>query len=66
MMLKKFAADDYMATNYPVSFLIDAYVSLLIGVNVNNIDLSDYTKIREYVNGCEMFKDNPQWWDITI
>lgn len=66
MMLKKFATDDYMATNYPVSFLIDAYVSLLIGVNVDNIDLSDYVKIREYVNGCEFFEDNPQWWEITI
>lgn len=66
MTLKNFATNDCEATNYPVSFLIDAYISLLIDVNVNNIDLSDYVKIREYVNGCEFFEDNPQWWDKII
>ena len=65
MALKKFATDDYGAMN-AVPFLIDVYISLLIDVNVDNIDLSDYVKIREYVNGCEFFEDNPQWWDMTI
>lgn len=66
MALKKFATNDCEATNYPVSFLMDVYISLLIDVNVDNIDLSDYVKIREYVNGCEFFEDNPQWWNMTI
>lgn len=65
MTLKNFATDDYGATN-AVPFLIDVYISLLIDVNVDNIDLSDYVKIREYVNGCEFFEDNPQWWDKII
>lgn len=66
MTLKKIATNDDMATKPPVSFLIDAYESLLINVDVDNIDLSDYIKIREYVNGCEFFSNNPQWWDTTL
>ena len=65
MTLKKFATDDYRATN-SVPFLINIYESLLNNVDVDNIDLSDYTKIRKYVNGCKMFEGKPQWWDITI
>ena len=66
MTLKNFAADDNMATNYPVSFLIDTYKSLLIDVDVDNIDLSDYGKIREYVNKCEFYGTDPQWWDTIL
>lgn len=66
MTLKKFATNDCGGDKLPVSFLIDAYISLLIDVNVGNIDLSDYAKIRKYVNGCKMFEGKPQWWDITI
>lgn len=66
MTLKKFATNDCGGGKLPVSFLIDAYISLLIDVNVDNIDLSDYAKIRKYVNGCKMFEGKPQWWDITI
>lgn len=66
MTLKKFATNDCGAMNCLISFLINAYISLLIDVNVGNIDLSDYVKIREYVNGCEFFEDNPQWWDKII
>lgn len=65
MTLKKFATDDYGATN-SVPFLIGIYESLLNNVDVDNIDLSDYTQIRKYVNECKMFEDKPQWWDITI
>ena len=65
MMLKKFATDNYGATN-SVPFLIGIYESLLNNVDIDNIDLSDYTQIRKYVNGCKMFEGKPQWWDITI
>lgn len=65
MTLKKFATDDYGATN-SVPFLIGIYESLLNNVDVDNIDLSDYTQIRKYVNECKMFEGKPQWWDITI
>ena len=65
MTLKNFATDDYGATN-AVPFLIGIYESLLNNVDVDDIDLSDYDKIREYVKECKMLKNDPQWWDMTI
>lgn len=66
MTLKKFATDDYRATNYPVSFLIDVYESLLRDVSIENIDLDDYDKVREYITKNKTDGTAPQWWDITI
>ena len=66
MTLKRFATDDYRATNYPVSFLIDVYDSLLRDVSIENIDLDDYDKIREYITKNKTNRTASQWWDITI
>lgn len=65
MTLKKFATDDYGATN-AVPFLISIYESLLNNVDVDDIDLSDYDKIREYVKECKMLENDPQWWNTTL
>lgn len=65
MTLKKFATDDYGATN-AVPFLISIYESLLNNVDVDDIDLSDYDKICEYVKECKMLENDPQWWDKII
>lgn len=65
IMLKNFATDDYGATN-SVPFLIGVYESLLSNVDVDNIDLSDYVKIREHVNGRKFFSNDPQWWDTML
>ena len=65
MTLKKFATDDYGATN-AVPFLISIYESLLNNVDVDDIDLSDYDKIREYIIKNKTDKTAPQWWNATI
>ena len=65
MTLKNFATDDYGATN-AVPFLISIYESLLNNVDVDDIDLSDYDKIREYIIKNKTDKTAPQWWNATI
>ena len=65
MTLKKFATDDYGATN-AVPFLISIYESLLNNVDVDDIDLSDYDKIRKYVTKNKTDRTVPQWWNATI
>ena len=65
MTLKNFATDDYGATN-AVPFLISIYESLLNNVDVDDIDLSDYDKTREYIIKNKTDKTALQWWNATI
>ena len=65
MTLEKFATDDYGATN-AVPFLIRIYESRLNNVDVDDIDLSDYDKICEYVTKNKTDRTVPQWWNTTI
>ena len=65
MTLKKFATDDYGATN-AVPFLISIYESLLNNVDVDDIDLSDYDKICKYVTKNKTDRTVPQWWNTTL
>ena len=67
MTMKDFATDEFHQIDNPVYFLIRVYTSLLCDVSIeNNIDLSDYEKIREYIIKNKTDRTAPQWWDITI
>lgn len=67
MTMKDFATDEFHQIDNPVYFLIRTYTSLLCDVSIeNNINLSDYEKIREYIIKNKTDRTAPQWWDITI
>lgn len=66
MTMKDFATDEFHQIDNPVSFLIRTYISLLLDVSIENIDLSDYEKIREYITKNKTDRTAPQWWDTTI
>lgn len=63
--MKNFAVNKFYQIN-PLNFLIRTYISLLLDVNIENIDLSDYDKICRYVTKNQTNKEAPQWWNATI
>lgn len=63
--MKNFAVNKFHQIN-PVNFLIRTYISLLLDVNVENIDLSDYDKICKYVTKNKTDETVPQWWNATL
>lgn len=66
MTMKEFATDEFHQIDNPVSFLIRTYISLLLDVSIENIDLSDYDKICKYVTKNKTDKAVPQWWNATL
>ena len=64
--MKEFATDEFHQIDNPVAFLIRTYISLLLDVSVENIDLSDYDKIRKYIAKNKTDRTAPQWWNATI
>lgn len=64
--MKEFATDEFHQIDNPVSFLIRTYISLLLDVSIENIDLSDYDKICKYVTKNKTDRTVPQWWNATI
>ena len=64
--MKEFATDEFHQIDNPVAFLIRTYISLLLDVSVENIDLSDYDKIRKYITKNKTDRTVPQWWNATI
>ena len=66
MTMKKFATDEFHQIYNPVSFLIRTYISLLLDVRVENVDLSDYDKICEYVKINKTDRTKPQWWNAIV
>ena len=64
--MKEFATDEFHQIDNPVAFLIRAYISLLLDVSGENIDLSDYDKIRKYIAKNKTDRTAPQWWNATI
>ena len=66
MAMKEFAINDLHESYNPVRFLIRTYISLLLDVNVENIDLSDYDKICKYVTKNKTDSTRPQWWNTIV
>lgn len=66
MTMKDFATDEFHQIDNPVRFLIRTYISMLCDVSIENIDISDYDKIREYITKNKMDRTVPQWWNATI
>lgn len=66
MTMKDFATDEFHQIDNPVRFLIRTYISMLCDVSIENIDLSDYDKIREYITKNKTDRTVPQWWNATI
>ena len=66
MTMREFATDEFHQIDNPVAFLIRTYISLLLDVSVENIDLSDYDKIRKYIAKNKTDRTAPQWWNATI
>lgn len=66
MTMKEFATGEFHRVDNPVRFLIRTYISLLLDVNVENIDLSDYDKICKYVTKNKTNRTVPQWWNTTL
>ena len=58
--MKEFATDEFHQIDNPVAFLIRTYISLLLDVSVENIDLSDYDKIRKYIAKNKTDRTAPQ------
>lgn len=66
MTMKDFATDEFHQIDNPVRFLIRTYISMLCDVSIENIDISDYDKIREYITKNKTDRTVPQWWNATI
>lgn len=66
MTMKEFATDEFHQIDNPVRFLIRTYISLLLDVSIENIDLSDYDKICKYVTKNKTDKTVPQWWNTIL
>ena len=66
MTMKNFATDEFHQIDNPVRFLIRTYISMLCDVGIENIDISDYDKIREYITKNKTDRTVPQWWNATI
>lgn len=66
MTMKDFATDEFHQIDNPVRFLIRTYISMLCNVSIENIDISDYDKIREYITKNKTDRTVPQWWNATI
>lgn len=66
MTMKDFATDEFHQIDNPVRFLIRTYISMLCDVSIENIDISDYDKIREYITKNKPDRTVPQWWNATI
>ena len=64
--MKKFATDEFHQVDNPVRFLIRTYISMLLDVSVENINLSDYDKICKYVAKNKTDETVPQWWNTTL